>query len=215
MKKGLLTLLSSFCFVLCFAQLGEAAKQVYSSPKLKEAIETHKVVAILPFKANLSYKNLPKNYDADANAKQEKEVALQMQNGMYTYLLRKGSKFTVSFQDIDRTNALLKQAGVYDNLDVLTQDSICKILKVDAVIKSTYSFERTSSDGGAIVKGLLFGSSAANTGTGFLMMQIYNGADGELLWRFSKEMNENVMGNANQIMDRMMRKVARNFPYDK
>jgi hypothetical protein len=43
---------------------------------------------------------------------------------------------------------------------------------------------------------------------------LYNGNDGELLWRFFKEMNEDVMGSANQVMERMMGKVARNFPYD-
>jgi hypothetical protein len=44
-------------------------------------------------------------------------------------------------------------------------------------------------------------------------MQLYNGKDGELLWRFYKEMNETITSNANEVMERMMRKVARNFPY--
>jgi len=46
-------------------------------------------------------------------------------------------------------------------------------------------------------------------------MQINNGVDGVLLWRFYKEMNEGVFSNANELMERMMRKVARNFPYEK
>ena len=58
------------------------------------------------------------------------------------------------------------------------------------------------------------GSAFSNTGAGELTMQIYNAKDGELLWRFYKEMNENVMGSTNQVMERMMRKVARNFPYE-
>ena len=43
----------------------------------------------------------------------------------------------------------------------------------------------------------------------------YHGASGELLWRFYKEMNEDVMSSANAVMERMMRKVSRNFPYEK
>jgi len=46
-------------------------------------------------------------------------------------------------------------------------------------------------------------------------MHIYNGSDGNLLWRFFKEMNEGVFSNANEMMERMMRKVSRNFPYEK
>jgi hypothetical protein len=44
-------------------------------------------------------------------------------------------------------------------------------------------------------------------------MQINNGKDGELLWRFYKQMNEDVMSSPSAVMERMMRKVGRNFPY--
>ncbi len=113
---------------------------------------------------------------------------------------------------MERTNALLKQKGLYDRLNEVTQDSICKAL-VDAVVKCSYAYERTGSEGGAIVKGVLLGSSFAKTGSGSLTMQIYNGKDGDMLWRFYKEMNEDITSSANEVMEKMMRKVARNFPY--
>jgi hypothetical protein len=53
------------------------------------------------------------------------------------------------------------------------------------------------------------------TGSGALTMQIYNGSDGELLWRFYKAMDDNVMSSTDQLMERMMKKVSRNFPYEK
>lgn len=217
MKKQILLGLFAVTFSLALtAQLvGESGKKVYESPKLKEEIAKHKTVAILPYKATISFKRIPKNFDAEANKQDEKNLATNMQSGMYTYLLNKADKFTVRFQDVERTNALLKSAGVFDKLDEITQDSICKILKVDAVIKCSYAYERTGSEGGAIAKTILFGAGAGKTGSGALTMQLYNGPDGELLWRFYKEMNEDVLGSANQVMDRMMRKVARNFPYEK
>ncbi len=134
---------------------------------------------------------------------------------MFTYLLRKAGKYSVSFQDVSRTNVLLKAKGVYDQIDILTQDSICKILGVDAVIKSNYSYEKTSSEGAAIAKTILFGSMGSKTGSGALTMQIYSGTDGNLLWRFYKAMNDNVMTSTDQLIERMMRKVSRNFPYEK
>lgn len=213
--KHILTLLSAVAITNIAGAQFEGSKQVYSAPKMQTEILKHKKVAILPFAATISYKKLPKNFDKTANEQDQNNMAANLQQGMYTYLLRKADDYTVSFQDVERTNALLKQKGLYDKINEVTQDSICKALGVDAVVKCSFSYERTSSEGGAIVKGVLLGAAFAKTGSGSLTMQIYNGADGELLWRFYKEMNEDITSSANQVMERMMRKVARNFPYEK
>lgn len=203
-----------FAGINCFAQF-EGAKQTFSAPNLKEEIGKHKIVAILPFDVAITYKRPPKNYDADANKNDEINIAKNLQQSMYTYLLRKTDKYSVSFQDVDRTNALLKSKGVYDKISEMTQDSICKILGVDAVIKCRYAYEKTASEAGAIAKTVLLGSLGSKTGSGALTMQIYNSSDGNLLWRFYKAMDDSVLGSTDQLMERMMRKVSRNFPYEK
>jgi hypothetical protein len=58
------------------------------------------------------------------------------------------------------------------------------------------------------VKSLLIGFGKVLTGE--LTMQINNGKDGELLWRFYKQMNEDVMKCSD---GKNERKVGRNFPY--
>jgi hypothetical protein len=194
------------------AQFGEGNKQTFSSPKLKDAIQKHKTVAILPFRTTISFKRVPKNFSAEGNKADEAKMSVNMQQGMYTYLLRKSNDFTVSFQDVERTNALLKKAGIYDKIDEMLMDSVCEVLGVDAVLKSTYSYEKTGSEAAAIASTILLGVGG-RTGSGSLTMQIYNGFDGEMLWRFYKEMNENFTSTGNEVMERMMRKVARNFPY--
>ncbi|HVX48630.1 MAG TPA: hypothetical protein VHB48_00680 [Chitinophagaceae bacterium] len=206
----LLTAAMLYFPVISFCQ----SKQIYEAPSYKDVLHTHKTVAILPLTVTISFKKFPKNYNAEDNAKQEREEGLNMQQGMYTFLLRKSSDYYVTFQDVQRTNILLKQAGVFEKLDSITADSICKILKVDGVIQATYAYEKTGSEAGAIAKTVLFGFGGS-TGSGALTMQINNGTDGNLLWRFYKEMNEGVFSSANELMERMMRKVARNFPYEK
>ena len=200
--------------VTCSAQF-EGAKQTYSAPNLKTESAKHKVVAILPFDVSITYKRIPKNYDSSANKKEEQSLTNSLQSSMFTYLLRKSNKYSVTFQDVTRTNALLRSSGIMDKLDILTQDSIAKILGVDAVIKCNYSYEKTASEAGAIVKTVLIGGMGSKTGSGALTMQIYNGADGNLLWRFYKAMNDNVMASTDQLVERMMRKISRNFPYEK
>ena len=214
MKKIVTILVAAAICKSSVAQF-EGSMQVYSSPKFKTEIPTHKTVAILPFTATISYRRTPKNFDEAANKAEQNTMATNLQQGMYTYLLRKSEEYTVSFQDVERTNALLKQKGLYDKLNEVPQDSICKALGVDAVVKCSFAYEKTGSEGGAIVKGVLFGSSFAKTGSGSLTMQVYNGKDGDLLWRFYKEMNEDITSSANEVMERMMRKVSRNFPYAK
>ena len=193
----------------------ERAKQTFSAPNLKTEIQKHKTVAILPFDVSIIYKRVPKNYDSTANKNEEASLTTNLQSSMFTYLLRKADKYSVTFQDPTRTDALLKAKGVYNQLDLLTQDSICKILGVDAVIKCSYNYEKTASESGAIVKTVLFGSLGSKTGSGALTMQVYNGSDGNLLWRFYKAMDDNVMSSTDQLITRMMKKVSRNFPYEK
>ncbi|HEY8659809.1 MAG TPA: hypothetical protein VIL78_12285 [Hanamia sp.] len=188
-------------------------KQTYKIPNLKGILSNQKIVAILPFKVTIGYKRMPKGFNIEGNKKEEKDEGLGMQGGLYTYLLRKANSYTVSFQDPDRTNILLHQDSIINNIDDILPDSLCKILKVDAVIKCSYAYEKTGSEAGAIVTTYLFGYG--KTGSGALTMQIYNGNDGLLLWRFYKEMSEGAFTNANQLMEKMMRKVSRNFPYEK
>ncbi len=155
---------------MCISNLAisqfEGSKAIYSSPTLKQEIATHKTVAILPFTATITYKRPPKNYNEEAHKAEEKALTTSLQSSMYTFLLRKSTDYSVTFQNVDRTNALLKQNGLYDKLDELTQDSICHLLKVDAVIKCKYDYEKTASEGAAIAKTLVFGGMGSKTGSG-------------------------------------------------
>lgn len=213
MKKITLLLTCLFTTTLMLAQF-EGSKQIFESPKLVQLTAEHKTVAILPFKASISYKRLPKNFDAQTNRDEERKLGSSLQSGMYTYLLRKSDDYTVTVQDVERTNVLLKQNEVFDKIDEMTPDALAKILGVDAVIKCAYAYEKTSSEGLAIAKTLLIGFGTGKVASGEMTMNVYNGADGDLLWRFYKEMNEDVMSSANAVMERMMRKVGRNFPYE-
>ena len=190
-------------------------KQIFESPKMKQLIEGHKTVAILPFKATIAYKKLPKGYSDEAKKLEELAMGSQMQSGLYTYLLRKSDDYTVQVQDVEKTNLLLKKANLFEKLDEALPEEIAKALGVDAVIKCSYAYEKTGSEGAAIVKTLLIGFGTGKVATGGLTMQINNGTDGDLVWRFYKQMAEDVMSSPSAMMERMMRKVGRNFPYEK
>lgn len=202
-----------FCSIVIVNAQWETSKQEFKSPDLQNLIDNAKTVAILPFKANVKYKRMPKGATVESLREEEEKLSTSLQDGMLTYLLRKSENYSVKFQDVNRTNALLKRSGVYNDLDVVLPDSLCKILNVDAVIKSTWNYEKTGSEAGAIVMALAVGVSKG-VGSGALTLQLYGAKDGELAWRFYKEMNESAFSSASELMERMMKKIGRNFPFE-
>lgn len=202
-----------FISLLFVGMVGYSQKQIFESPQLDTAVKQHKMVAILPFNVKITYKKQPKNFSADANKEQEIKMSKSIQSSMYTFLLRKKDNYTVAFQDVEKTNVLLKKAGVSEKLDEMTKDEIAKILGVDAVIGGSFEQEQTKSEAGAIATAIVFGGFGGKTGSGTLTMTVNNGKDGELLWRFFKTMDDNITTSTDDIVEHMMRKVSRNFPY--
>lgn len=192
---------------------GYSQKQVFETPELASLIKEHKTVAILPFTVKITYKKQPKNFSVEANRDQELKMSKSIQSSMYTFLLRKADSYTVTFQDVEKTNILLKKSGIADKLDEMTKDEVAKVLGVDSVISGTFESEQSKSEGAAIATAVLLGGFGGKTGSGSLTMTINNGKDGEMLWRFFKTMNDNISISTDDIVESMMRKVSRNFPY--
>ncbi|WP_345949370.1 hypothetical protein ABDD95_21215 [Mucilaginibacter sp. PAMB04274] len=109
----------------------------------------------------------------------------------------------------------MKKYKVLDSLDIHTKDEIAKILGVDAVIYGTFEQQSTKTEAGAIVSAALFGGFGGKTGEGAITLQISDGADGELIWRYTKRMNESLGVSTDDVVERQMRKLSRNFPYSK
>lgn len=194
---------------------GYSQKQIFENPQLSTLIKDHKTVAIIPFTVKITYKKQPKNFSVEANRDQEMKMSKSIQASMYTFLLRKADSYSVSFQDVEKTNILLKKAGLADKLDEVTKDEVAKALGVDAVISGSFESEQSKSEGAAIATAVLFGGFGGKTGSGSLTMTINNGKDGDMLWRFFKTMNDNISISTDDIVESMMRKVSRNFPYEK
>lgn len=102
-----------------------------------------------------------------------------------------------------------------DKMDEFTKDEIAKVLGVDAVLGGRFEQEQTKSDGAAIATAVLLGGLGNKTGSASTFLMLNNGLDGELLWRFFKSMDDGIGTSTDDLVERMMRKVSRNFPYEK
>ena len=140
MKRILISLLIFTLF------LGGCAPVIYKAKDFSSITATHKTVAILP--ADVIIQLRPKemkNTSAEQMIRLEEQTGRSIQDKMYTWFLKRSNKFkyTVSFQDISRTNALLLQAGLdYDHIKTKTKDELAKLLEVDAVISTKAIMEK-------------------------------------------------------------------------
>lgn len=205
-------LLLLWCIILTIGL--NAQKQIYSADNMREIASKHKIVAILPFPTTITYRKQPKGYSAEGNRQQEISMAKSIQSSMYTFLLRKRKDYFVDFQDVEKTNILLKKSGADARLDEITKDELCKILGVDAIIGGRFDNEQTKSDGAAMVAVWLTGFGG-KTGSATLTMTINDGSSGDMIWRFYKTMNDNYTRSTDDLVESLMRKLSRNFPYTK
>ncbi len=209
MRKGFL-LVTFFMGLL----LGHTQKDIYTSKNFDEYAKDHEVLAILPFKTAL---RLDDGVEEEKLRKLKEKEGLAVQNALESYFLKrkKRKKFSVEFQDAAETNALLKQKGVtYENLDTYTPKELSKLLGVDGIIGGTLIISTLISeevDEPFDLISLLRGKSDF----GKINIKIADGPTGKLLWKYTLTINRRSGKNTEAIIDKMMRKAARKFPYDR
>lgn len=190
---------------------------VFTAPNFATLKRSHKTVALLPFDVVITMRKLPKDVTIEQIRADEEKTAFTAQSHAYTYLLREmgKDKYTVDFQDIDRTNALLKQNSLdYNAIKSKTKDEIAKILGVDAVLSGKIVMEKPMNDGAAIALGLLLGVWG-NTNKITTALTVHNGKDGKLLWKYDWEASGSVGSSTENLTKQLMRNVSKNFPYKK
>lgn len=146
----------------------------------------------------------------------EIESGLEIQNALQTdFLKRKVKKsFTVEFQDIQRTNAVLKKQGITaDSLQFLTPEALATMLGVDGVIGGFMQTDKPMSEGASIALGVLGGFYGA-TNSGKCVILIHDGKTGKLMWKYDKTLSRSLGSDINTVITSIMRKAARKFPYD-
>lgn len=159
------------------------ANKPYRSFDIREIVRNHKIIAILPAEVTIQ---ASKKIDAAAIKEQQDRSKYNFQKRIYTVLLQRKmrGKFFVEMQDVETTNALLKKKG-YPSTP-MTNEEICQVLGVDAILISNIMVPRPVSDG-RIIMGMLSNTPAAYTygnnveGT----YTIYDAKTKKVIWNYS------------------------------
>lgn len=208
MKKKLIYLL------LCTSVALNAQKNIYESEKFEALSKEHEVLAIIPFLTNLELKDNISKVELKALEKKE-GYAVQDALEIYFSRIKKKKKFSVEFQNIKNTNAILAKNDIdYDNIDVYTIKELCKILDVDGIISGNLDMNILLSKG--IPSGFSFiDYLMGDSNYGRIGMKISDGQSGKLLWKYEKEINKKSGKNTNDLIDGMMKSATRKFPYER
>jgi hypothetical protein len=189
---------------------------IYKSQNFDEVRARHKKVAILPIDVTMKLRpNEAKKMTADQIEDLCSKTGFNIQDQMYGWLLRKADKYnyTVTFQDVNRTNALLKQANIkYDDLKSTDRTTLAKLLGVDAVIGGNVRMEKPMSDGAAIAVAVVFGAWGS-TNKVETTIDVHDGASGTLMWKYDYEASGSVGSSADKLVDALMKNASKKFPY--
>lgn len=189
-------------------------KDLYESNRFDELSEDHEVLAIIPFFTNL---DLEDNRNKEESRRLEEIEGYAVQNALETYFGRgkKKKKFSVEFQNTKDTNAMLAQNEItYENIDTYTIKELSEILGVDGIISGNLDLNILLSRGipaGFSILDYLLGD--ANYGR--IGIKISDGKTGKLLWKYENEITKKSGKNTEDLIDKMMKKMTRKFPYDK
>lgn len=201
-----------FMAALLFTSCGP---QIYQSQNFDQVKHEHKIVAILPFDAITKYRKLPKGMTEETIKESNKNTGYAVQGHSYSHFLKQFSKnnYTVEFQDVDKTNALLSKAGFdYEDLATISKSELCELLDVDCVISGKISMSKPMSDGAAIVVGLLIGAWGPTNETN-VSLTIHEYTDSNLLWKYDFVAKGSVGSSSEQLTNALMRNVSKRFPY--
>ena len=191
--------------------------KIYQSPGFDEAKNKHKLVAILPAEVSINLRpNEMKNTSKERIMQMEEETSNAIQDKMYSWFLRRSGKkkYTVQFQDISRTNSLLKQNSIsYSDLPLRGKEELAKLLGVDAVISTRVSMKKPMSEGAALAVGLVFGAWGS-TNDVQTSINIHEGQKGDLIWKYDYDAQGSVGSSTDRLVNALMRNASKKFPYN-
>lgn len=211
MSKIIATVVFAVLVSTAFAQ-----SRIYVNPKFYSLAKDHKTVAVLPFTVQIGLRPKERASLTDEQLhNMQRNEGISAQNALVSWFLKKqnSKNYEVQFQDVSTTNALLLKAGMdINNLTMYTPAELATALGVDAVMGGMIKTTKPLSDGASLAMGALVGFYGA-TNTGDIAINLNDSEAGSLLWKYENDLSGSLGSDMDAIMDALMRKAAKKFPY--
>ncbi len=198
--------------LLLITTITSCGPTIYKAKSFADSRTKVKTLAILPFNTVIDSKKLQKVSSLETLKESQAKTGHALQEYVYSSFLRKQNDYSVDFQDVDRTNALLSNTGLsYDQLSLKDKSELCALLKVDGVISGKVLMSRPISDGAAVAIGVLTGGFGA-TNTVNIALTIHD-RKSALQWKYDHKTSGSLGSSAEGLAKSLMKKVSKKFPY--
>ena len=205
-----------FFIFLLISTYSISQTKLYVHPDGDTYAKNTQSIALLPL--NVQVKLRPKqlkDFTSEQIEEMEKNESLDIQKGMHTWFLtrKKRGEFSKSIQTPQRTNALLKKAGIdiHTTSDYLPSE-LGEILGVDCVVTGSFETSKPMSDAASIAMGALFGAFGS-TSSAVCNIDFYDTRDDELVVNYLKKIKGSLGSDSQDLINILMRKVTRRIPY--
>ncbi len=209
------TVFKTAFFLVASVLIAGCSATIYKNPKFHSYQSSHRTLAILPFQVTIDPKKLPKDFTPQMAREAEKEEAYTFQQELYIRFLKRQSKgkYTINFQDVDETNALLAKAGVeYEDLRTYTKTELKRVLGVDAVLSGSIFRSRPMSTGWAMAL-LAVGLPFGKTNRVDVNINIHDVNSGTLVWKYDHKASGSIGSSSQGVAESLMKNIAKKFPY--
>ncbi|MBD0332822.1 MAG: hypothetical protein ICV66_09210 [Chitinophagaceae bacterium] len=191
--------------------------KIYKSPNFTDVAKSHKTVAIIPANVMIQLRpNETRKTTPEQLEKNQESTGYAIQDKLYSWFLRRSSKqsYTVKFQDVSKTNALLKEANIsYKDLQAKSKEELSRLLGVDAVISTSVRTDKPMSEGVAVALGVVFGVWSS-TNNAYTTINIHEGKKGDLMWKYDYQASGSIGSSPENLVNALMRNASKNFPYN-
>lgn len=185
---------------------------IYKSNSFQAESTKVRTLAILPFNTTIDSKRLPKGVTIETLKEAQEKTGYDVQSNVYSAFLQRLNEYVVSFQDVDKTNALLRKADIpYNDIALKDKAELCTLLGVDGIISGKITMSKPMSEGAAVALGLLVGAWGS-TNKADVALTIHQ-KDGNLLWKYDYEASGSIGSSAERLAKGLMKNVSKKFPY--
>jgi len=220
----LLLLVISVSLVAC-----GTSRAVYKSADFPNKAARHQTIAVLPIHI-VETGHVPKNVSlSDLKAANEK-WSLVFQESLHSLILKQTARNrkgpVVSFQGVQKTNALLKEAGL-TTADVYSKqpEELARLLGVDAVLMTSLEMNKNFSDG--VAYGLAAGRAVlsvfgqASLGNAMwvnasdinMNSNLYDAGNSKLLWKTYRKGGTSLPSNVDDLVQYYSNWIAKKLSY--
>ncbi len=165
--------------------------------------ETHKSIAIIPYELTIDPQSMPMGLPVEEFKDLQKEEASFIQNYTYAIFMKKADKgkYSLDFQNIMETNKLLMDSSYNYAEFVFTNPAmVARKCNVDVVLVGTIYRSNPVLPSGNYKNRVDIKNS------------VYD-KDGKLIWEFYTKKVRGSKKSSIELSKKIMRKVARKFPY--